>query len=169
MSVVLLNSDYTTLGIISWRKAVRLMVKKKVEIVKASTRVIHNFEQTVEIVIPLVLRLIKLVRALWKVRVPFNKKALLMRDNHKCQYCGCELNRNATIDHVIPRSKGGKSTFDNCVAACTPCNNKKDDRLPSIAKMYPKQKPHTPTINEFIMLSIKNAGLDALLAELGIV
>lgn len=167
-SVILLNADYSPLGIISWQKAIKLWSKGKIEIIKASERIIRNFDKTMELFAPLVIRLLKLVRALWKKRVPFNKHNLLIRDNHICQYCGKELKHTSSIDHIVPKSKGGKSTFENCTSACVPCNCKKDDRTCSEAKMYPVNKPYTPTINQFIMMSIKNAGLDKTLIELGI-
>jgi len=168
-NVILLNADYTPLGFISWQKAIKLICKKKAEVVKTSKHVIYNFEKTIEFLIPEVLKLIKFVRALWKNKVPFNKRNLLIRDNFICQYCGSDLRKTpSSIDHVIPVSSGGKSTFDNCTSACVPCNNKKDDRSCSEARMYPKHKPYTPTINQFICIQIKNAGLDKTLIELGI-
>jgi 5-methylcytosine-specific restriction endonuclease McrA len=167
-SVVMLNADYQPLGIISWQKAVKLIAKKKVEVVKATTRVIYNFERTFSIVVPSIIRLIKYIRALWKTKVPFNKRNLSIRDGHTCAYCGKKLASGMSIDHVLPVSKGGKSTFDNTVAACVPCNNKKDDKSCKEAGMYPRWKPFTPTISQFLMLQIKHAGLDATMKELGL-
>jgi 5-methylcytosine-specific restriction endonuclease McrA len=168
-SVLLLNADYSPLCLISWQKAVKLICKAKVEIIKTSKKVIHNFEKTMEILIPEVIRLMKYVRNLWKVRVPFNKRHITIRDDNTCQYCGKEIKHGGSIDHVIPKSKGGKSNFDNCVLACVPCNNKKDNRLPSEAKMFLRKQPHTPTVNEFILKAIKSAGLVDVLTELGII
>jgi 5-methylcytosine-specific restriction endonuclease McrA len=169
-NVILLNADYTPLGFITIRKAIKLLCKKKVEIVKASKHLIYNFEKTINFLIPEVLKLIKFVRSLWKTRVPFNKRNLLIRDNYTCQYCGKELKTdNSSIDHILPVSKGGKKSFENCTTACIPCNNKKDDRTCSEARMYPKNKPYTPTINQFLHIQIKNSGLDKTLQELGII
>lgn len=168
-SVLLLNADYSPLCLISWQKAVKLICKAKVEIIKTSKKVIHNFEKTMEILIPEVIRLMKYVRNLWKVRVPFNKRNISIRDNFTCVYCGKRIETsNISIDHVIPKSKGGKSDFNNCVLACIPCNNKKNNRSCSEAKMYPKHQPFTPTIQEFMTLTVKNAGLGHVLKELGL-
>ncbi len=167
-TVLLLNADYSPLCLISWQKAVKLICKAKVEIIKTSKKVIHNFEKTLEIFIPEVIRLMKYVRNLWKVRVPFNKRHITIRDDNTCQYCGKEIKHGGSIDHVIPKSKGGKSNFDNCVLACVPCNNKKDNRSCSEAKMYPKHQPFTPTIQEFMTLTVKNAGLGHVLKEIGL-
>ena len=168
-SVLLINADYSPLCLISWQKAVKLISKGKVEVIKVSKKVICNFEKTFKLLIPEVIRLIKYVRNLWKVRVPFSKRNLLIRDNFTCVYCGKNLdNHTASIDHVIPRSKGGVSNFENCVSACISCNNKKDDRSCSEAKMYPKIRPFTPTINQFLLIAVKNAGLGHTLKEIGL-
>jgi len=167
-NVVLLNSDFTPLGVISWKKAIRLLVKGKAEVIKFSTKIIRNFDRTVEIILPEIMRLIKLIREVWKGRVPLNKRNVLIRDQYTCQYCGKVSRTHMSIDHVIPRSKGGKNTFDNLVTCCVSCNNKKDNRLPSEAKMYLKHQPKTPTIMEFLMVSIKNAGLANVLKEAGL-
>lgn len=169
-TVLLINADYSPLGVISWHKAVKLMCKKKVEVVKHSEIVIYNFERTIKMFIPAVIRLIKYVRTLYGKRVPFNKHNLLIRDNFTCAYCGIHLGKhNASIDHINPRSLGGLSTFDNAVAACISCNNKKDNRTCKQANMYPKVKPYTPTISEFVMIHVKNLGMYKMLKDLGIV
>lgn len=169
-TVILLNADYTPLGIISFKRAMKLIAKKRVSIVKAAKKVIRNWENTVETLVPEILKLIKYIRALWRTKVPFNKRNLLTRDNFRCQYCGVDLKKApSSIDHIVPVSKGGKTTYENCVSACVPCNNKKDDKLCSEAKMFPRHKPYTPTINSFVQIQIKNAGLDTTLRELGII
>ena len=163
---ILLNADYTPLGVIHWKKAVKLLCKGKVEIVKASKRIVRNFERTIEIFIPEVIRLIKLIRSIWRTHVPLNKRNVLIRDNYTCAYCGKKSNSHMSIDHVLPRSKGGKNTFDNLVASCVPCNNHKDMKTCAEAKMYPKVKPYTPTVNQFLQMNIKNSGLYATLKNI---
>ena len=169
-NVILLNADYTTLGIINWRKAIKLICKKKVEVVKSTEIVISNYERTVKMLIPAIIRLIKYVRSIFGKRVPFNKRNVLLRDGNVCQYCGVKLNNiTATIDHVMPKSKGGLSEFTNTVSACLPCNNKKDNRRCSEANMCPRKKPVSPTIMEFILIQIKHLGMEETLKELGII
>jgi 5-methylcytosine-specific restriction endonuclease McrA len=103
---------------------------------------------------------------IYKNRVPYSKRNIMIRDKNMCCYCGS--NRNLTIDHVIPLSRGGKTSFDNCVTACFRCNNKKNNRTPSEANMFLRKKPHTPTISEFFMIKMKNLGVDKYLKELGV-
>jgi len=73
-----------------------------------------------------------------------------------------------TIDHIIPKSRGGKTTFENCVASCKPCNNNKGDRTPREAKMYLKVKAYQPTISEFLIMKVKKLGINDILREMGI-
>jgi 5-methylcytosine-specific restriction endonuclease McrA len=83
-------------------------------------------------------------------------------------YCGNRDKVKLTVDHIIPQSKGGKSTFDNRVAACRECNHKKGNRTPNEAKMYLIRQPYTPTIYEFIRLKMKQYKIDDFLKELGV-
>lgn len=164
--VVLLNSDYNFLGVINWKRAVALIVKGKVEVLKTTDRIIRNASRTVEMFVPAVIRLVKLVRRIYKSRVPFSKANVITRDQFVCQYCGDKVMNNMTIDHVIPVSKGGKSTFENCVASCKACNCKKDDALPHECHMYPARRPFRPTIMEFISIKMKLLGLEEMLKDI---
>lgn len=166
VSTVLLNADFSPLGIISWKKAMKLICKKKVDVIKYSDIVIHNFESTFVSKIPLIIKLVKMIRTLWKIRVPFSKRTVIIRDNFTCGYCGKRELKGMTMDHILPRSKGGKSEFENTVCCCFACNNKKDNRTPSEAKMFLKFRPYTPTIMEFLIRSIKNSGMEETLNEL---
>jgi len=165
--VILLNSDYSYLNTIGWKTAMRLLSKGKVETLKATDRVLKSIEGKWEIVMPAVLRLIKLVRTVYRTKVPYSKRNVIHRDLFRCQYCGIK-DKKMTIDHVLPQSRGGKSTFENCVAACKPCNNSKGDRTPSEAKMKLRKQPSQPTIMEFLTLRMKALGVDALLKEYGV-
>uniref|UniRef100_A0A6M3JS80 Putative homing endonuclease n=1 Tax=viral metagenome TaxID=1070528 RepID=A0A6M3JS80_9ZZZZ len=162
--VILLNSDYTFLNVLSWKKAVTLIVKGKVEVLKATDKIIHNMEKTVKIAIPLILRLLKLVRTLYKTKVPFSKANVIARDNFSCVYCG-KKRGNFNIDHLVPKSRGGKSTWENCVSSCKKCNSKKSNRLPSEAGMFLKKRPYQPTIHEFLQLKMNKLGIKKILEE----
>jgi len=162
---IVLNGDYSFLNTISWRRALCLLMKGKAEALKYADRVVHCADGS-EIKIPLVMRLIKVIRLIYKNRVPYTKRNIMVRDNHICCYCGGT--EHLTIDHVIPESRGGKTSFENCVTACFPCNNKKNNRTPREANMFLNKKPHAPTISEFFMLKMKNLGLDKFLKELGV-
>ena len=161
--VIVLNADYTYLNSIDWKKAILLLEKGKVEVVKYSKRIINTVCNSFKI--PLVIKLIKYIRILYRTRVPFSKKNIFARDGFKCAYCGRETEK-LTVDHIVPKAKGGKSTFDNCVAACRPCNNRKGDKLCSEAKMWPKVRPYTPTISEFLQIKMKKMGIDKIIESL---
>ena len=163
---ILLNADYTFLNLVDYRRAICLMTKGKVQVLRYSERCIHGAEGLV-VRVPAVMKLIKLIRTLYKLRVPFSKKNVLIRDGFRCAYCGRKSER-LTIDHIVPKSKGGSTTFENCVASCKPCNNSKGDKPCSQAGMYPKTKAFQPTISEFLRLKLKNLGIEEFLRDAGI-
>jgi len=163
---VLLNADYTFLNMVDWKRAMRLIAKDKVQVLRQSDRIIRT-AQGIVVKVPLVMKLIKLIRKLYLNRVPFSKKNVLVRDGFKCAYCGNGGHR-LTIDHIIPKSRNGKTSFENCVASCKPCNNTKGGRTPSEAAMYLRVKPFQPTISEFLRLKVKKLGINNVLKSLGI-
>ena len=124
--VLLLNVTYEPLTTVGLKRAVCLVLCEKAEIVHHDTggQLMHS--ATVAIATPSVIRLQRYVRIPPRNRVPLTRAALMRRDNYKCAYCG----RHAeTIDHVLPRSRGGQHAWENCVASCTMCNHRKADRL----------------------------------------
>jgi 5-methylcytosine-specific restriction endonuclease McrA len=163
---VLLNADYSFLNIVDWKRAMCLITKEKVEVLKYSTRTVTTGEGAI-LRIPAVMKLIKVIRTLYRSRVPFSKRNVFVRDGFKCAYCGNETSR-LTIDHLVPRSRGGRTNFENCVAACKSCNNRKGSRTPREARMFSKARPYQPTISEFLMLKMKRLGIRDLLLEFGI-
>ena len=166
-SCIILNADYTFLNMVSWQKAITLMVKGKTEVLRYTEKIVSNFEKTVIFKIPAVMKLIKIIRVIYRTGVPFNKRNVIVRDEFECAYCGIE-SKSLTVDHVIPLSRGGKSNFENCVAACKKCNAKKGNKLPSEIHMYIQKIPYQPTIAEFLRLKLKKLGLDIVLKELGV-
>lgn len=165
-NIIVLNADYSFINTVNWRRAICLMVKGKVEVLKYTDRVITNAEKTIEMKIPAVIKLIKIIRSLYRNRVPFSKRNVMVRDGFACTYCGNE--NTLTIDHILPVSRGGKSNFENCVAACKECNARKNNRTPFEAKMYLKKQPYAPTISEFIKMRMEKLGIMDLLQELGV-
>ena len=129
-SVLVLNASCEGLHYVPLRRAVALLLAKKAELVEASGRRIRGGR--VDLPEPRVIRLLRYVFVPFKAeRVTRHK---ILRRDGRCQYCG----RTAgplTIDHVLPRSRGGGTTWENCVAACLPCNQRKDDRTPREAGM----------------------------------
>ena len=163
---VLLNADFSFLNLVNWKRAMCLVAKGKVQVLKQSETVIRN-AAGLAVKIPAVMRLIKLIRVLYRNRVPFSKRNVLARDGFKCAYCGTRKEK-LTIDHIIPKSRGGKTDFENCVASCKPCNNRKGNRTPSEVKMFLKVKAYQPTISEFLMLRARSLGINEILKEFGI-
>jgi 5-methylcytosine-specific restriction endonuclease McrA len=163
-NVIVLNADMSILGSTNWKRAMNMVVSGKAQIIKDSGKRIHK-----NYLMPLVIRLIKAIRNLWRTEVPWTKNNIHIRDNFICQYCGKKLKENkVTIDHIIPVSLGGKNRWDNTVTSCFYCNNKKDNRTPSQAKMTLKTKPYEPTIQEFLNKKIKRDGLEKILKELNV-
>jgi 5-methylcytosine-specific restriction endonuclease McrA len=76
----------------------------------------------------------------------FTRFNVFLRDKFSCQYCGSK--DDLTFDHVLPRSRGGTTCWENVVTACSPCNLAKADKIASVAKMWPRQKPYEPTVND---------------------
>jgi 5-methylcytosine-specific restriction endonuclease McrA len=108
------------------RRAVCLVLREKAEVVHHDVSGALVRSATTSIQVPSVIRLRRYVRIPFRTRVPLTRAALMRRDNYRCAYCG---RRAETIDHVLPRSRGGKHTWENCVASCTTCNHRKADRL----------------------------------------
>lgn len=165
--VILLNSDYSFLNYIAFKDAMRLVTKRKVEVIKEASRIIWRRKEEI-MYMPMVLRLVKLVRSVYKNKVPFSKRNVLIRDEYTCQYCGVKSTSKMTWDHVTPKGQGGYNSWENCVTACKPCNNKKGNRTPRQAKMFLKRTPYAPTIMEFLRIRMKNLGIVDLLIEMGV-
>jgi 5-methylcytosine-specific restriction endonuclease McrA len=124
--VLLLNVTYEPLTTVGLRRAVCLVLGGKAEVVHddGTGAVLHS--ASVALASPSVIRLRRYVRIPYRNRVPLTRAALMRRDNYRCAYCG---HHAETIDHVVPRSRGGLHAWENCVASCTKCNHQKADRL----------------------------------------
>jgi len=164
-SCILLNGDYSFLCLVDWKKAMCMVFTEKVKILRYSDRIVHGVGKVFRA--PAVLVLIKVVRNVYRNRVPFSKKNVLFRDRHTCVYCG-RKGVTLTIDHVIPQSRGGRNDFDNCVACCKDCNNQKGAKTPREAGMHMRKRPYQPTISEFVRIRIHQSGVYRYLVELGI-
>lgn len=139
-SVVVLNASYEPHQVVSLQHAIRMLVRE--------VAVVEEQEEGLTMgpfPVPKVVRLVRYVYLKLKRKngVPrYSRNGVLRRDNHKCAYCG---KLGTTIDHVLPRSKGGQSSWLNSVAACRKCNEKKANRTPEQARMKLLFKPFEPT------------------------
>ncbi len=142
-SVLVLNATYEPLSIVSIRRAVVLLLKEKAEVLEAAENALRA--QDIAIPVPLVIRMVYYVRIPHSTMLPLSRRTVMARDQYTCQYCGATpLRADLTIDHIMPRSRGGVTDWDNVVVACRSCNQKKGNRTPKEAQMQimrPAQRP----------------------------
>ena len=144
--VLVLNQDYRALTVCSVERATILVLLEKAELVAAAGgRVLRS--PSTRLPWPSVVRLRAYV-AIPFTRITLTRKNVMRRDRHRCQYCGSR--DRLTIDHVMPRSRGGKDTWENLVAACVPCNNRKGSRTPEEAHMPLRKRPYRPSYVMYI-------------------
>ncbi|MCC7316479.1 MAG: HNH endonuclease [Planctomycetes bacterium] len=142
-SVLVLNASFEPLNVVSVRRAVVLLLKDKAELVEAVEAVMRA--EHIVLPTPSVIRLVSYVRIPYRMRIPVSRRGVLARDRFTCQYCGGTPGRSAlTIDHVVPRSRGGPKRWENLVAACARCNRRKGGRLPDEAGMKLLSRPESP-------------------------
>jgi 5-methylcytosine-specific restriction endonuclease McrA len=147
--VLVLNFTYEALNITSFQRAVKLIFSGKAEIVSDRERMLSS--PTFEMRMPSIIRMLYYIRRPMQ-RVALTKKNILLRDDHMCQYCGIRGERLMTVDHVVPRSKGGPSTWENLVCACMRCNNRKNNRSPEDSNMALRRRPRTPKYIPWIQI-----------------
>ncbi len=136
---LVLNASYEPINIVSARRAITLVMKGAAYVEKASSQFIHT--SRIAIQIPSVVRLI-VYRRMPRQNRAVSRKSIMLRDRYTCQYCrGVFETRKLTLDHINPRSRGGGNTWENLVACCYPCNNRKADRTPQEAGMVLAHKP----------------------------
>ncbi|MGI8868029.1 MAG: HNH endonuclease [Mycobacteriales bacterium] len=120
---LMLNATYEPLGVVSSRRAVVLILSDKAVAVESGEGALHSVSRTVPV--PAVVRLTRYVRVPYRATVPLTRKAVFARDGGRCVYCRAPA---TSLDHVVPRSRGGMHTWDNVVASCRRCNHTKADR-----------------------------------------
>ena len=142
-SVVVFSKNYLPVSRVNIKRAITLLVMGKAEPLDfASGKGYRIHSPSVVLFVPEQIRLtVNDTERVWKVP-PVNRREVLRRDKHTCQYCGST--KKLTLDHVIPRSKGGKHTWDNVVTACERCNSRKSDCTPQQAGMTLRTKPKAP-------------------------
>ena len=136
--VLVLNASYEPLNITTWRRAMVMMFKGKAESLELDTsREIRRGTH-----VPTVIRLRQYVHVPFR-QLPLTRRNLLQRDHHTCQYCGAR-DQPLSVDHVLPRSRGGTDTWENVTTACLSCNVRKGNRTPKEAAMPLHRAPHRP-------------------------
>jgi 5-methylcytosine-specific restriction endonuclease McrA len=141
IAVLVLNATYEPLHFTNARRAVLLLLGGKAESVESSPRLIRS--PSLSLALPAVIRLGAYIRKPFLERVAFNKKNILRRDGYTCQYCS-RRNDRLTVDHVVPRSRGGQTVWTNVVAACLRCNLLKGSRTLDDARLRLIREPAHP-------------------------
>lgn len=136
---LVLNASYEPLCVVPLRRAVVLVLAEKAEVVAEGDGSVRSPSRCLPM--PAVIRLTRFVRVPFRRGTTLTRPAVLARDRYRCAYCN---QRGTTVDHVIPRSRGGRHRWDNVVAACRTCNGRKDDRTPQEAGMTLLWDPYVP-------------------------
>jgi 5-methylcytosine-specific restriction endonuclease McrA len=136
---LVLNTTYEPVSVVSARRAVVLVLNQKASVVAAGSARLHSERAAFEI--PSVVRLVRYVKVPHHRRVPPTRRAIFARDGHRCQYCEAPAE---SIDHVLPRSRGGANIWENVVACCRRCNIRKGDRLPHEIGLRLARSPRPP-------------------------
>ena len=144
---LVLNADfrplsYYPLSLWSWQDAIKAVFLERVNIVANYDRAVRS--PTLEMKLPSVVSLKTFVKP--STHPAFTRFNVFLRDRFECQYCGDP--KDLTFDHLIPRSRGGRTTWENVITACSPCNLLKGGRLPEQAGMHLRHRPHQPTVSQ---------------------
>lgn len=145
MDTLVLDMRYQPINRVSWQEAFRLVFSGRAEIVETYTdRVVRSARKA--FAVPSIVRFVNTVaRAFYRRGVSFNRRNVYLRDKGRCQYCGESVPSNAfDFEHIVPKSKGGRTSWENIVVACIPCNQKKGNRTPEEAHMKLLTKPVRP-------------------------
>ena len=137
---LVLNATYEPLCVVSDRRAVVLVLSAKAVVVEGDHRLMRAAR--IELAIPVVVRLSRFVHVPYRTSIPLTRRGVLARDGHRCMYCGGVAN---SLDHVVPRSRGGEHVWENVVAACARCNRLKADRSVPELGWRLRAAPKAPT------------------------
>lgn len=157
MQTLMLDPGFEPLKVIPWQRALRLLTLGKVEVVEEYDREVRTSMLVIKV--PAVVRLL---RAFRRVRKPvkFSRVNIYGRDRYRCQYCGEKRpTEDLTYDHVLPRSRGGKTTWDNIATCCSACNRRKANRTPDEAGMRLLRQPIQPTSAPVVTITISRASV----------
>ncbi len=146
---LVLNATYEPLSVVVARRAAVLVLTGKAEVIQGTDETFHS--ERLSMVVPSVVRLRYFVRVPYQRVAALSRRGVFLRDGGRCQYCG---RRADSIDHVIPRSRGGAHSWDNVVAACHRCNAHKRDRLVEETSMRLRCRPGPPAHLTWVSVSV---------------
>lgn len=151
-SALVLNASFEPLSVVSSRRAVCLVLDEKAEVVEHDGTLLRS--ESLSLPNPLVIRLLYMVKVPYHRRTALSRRAVFARDDHRCQYCGGVAD---SIDHIVPKSRGGLHVWENVAAACRRCNLDKRDRTPDEAGMTLSKSPHTPRELAWVTVAVGSA------------
>ena len=154
--VLVLNQNYEPLNVCSWKRALTLLYLEKAVVLEGDTRVVHS--AAAEFHTPSVVRLAEQIRRPLP-EIKLSRQSLMARDEWTCQYCG-RRGKHLTVDHVIPRRLGGRHAWENVVACCTECNNRKGDHTPREANLTLARVPQRPRFIPYLSFATFRQALD---------
>ncbi|QNP62616.1 HNH endonuclease [Streptomyces genisteinicus] len=157
-NTLVLNASFEPLSTVSLNRAVVLVLQDKA-VVEQSHPALRVRAAAVELPVPRVIRLCRYVRVPFRRQAPWSRRGVLVRDQHRCAYCG---RRATTVDHVVPKSRGGADSWLNTVASCAEDNHRKADRTPEQAGMPLLHQPFVPSPAEAMLLGLRSGERDAL-------
>ena len=167
---LVLNATYEPLCVVPVRRAVVLVLKEKAEVLHATDAELHSERRA--FAVPSVIRLTYFVKVPFRARAALSRRAVFVRDGHRCQYCGDGFSTSEltfdhvtpvakggrkdweNIDHIVPRSRGGEHVWENVVAACRPCNTRKEDRLLHEVGFVLRRKPMAPRELTWVIVAV---------------
>ena len=147
--VLVLNQNYEPLNVCNLPRAFRLVFGSKAEVIEYDHQEIRSIRSVYRA--PSVIRLQHQIRRP-RPRVKLTRREIFVRDRHTCQYCG-KTGNDLTLDHVLPRHRGGQHTWENLVAACRPCNHRKGGRTPEEARLRLLRQPYEPRSDLYSLFS----------------
>lgn len=144
METLVLNALYQPVNRVSWQEAFRLVFTGRAEVVQNyEDRVVRSPRQIFPV--PSIVRFVHMAKTFFGRGVKFNRKNVYLRDKGRCQYCSLRVPLNDfDFEHVVPKARGGQTSWENIVVACTPCNRRKGNRTPEEARMRLRSKPVRP-------------------------
>lgn len=145
---LVLNASFEPLSVVSARRALTLILSEKAELLQQGVGVFRS--ERFAFPEPSVVRLNYYVNVPFQAGVALNRRAVFLRDGHACQYCGSTAE---SIDHVVPRSRGGTHSWENVVAACRPCNSRKEDRLLHETSLRLRRLPSAPRGRAWVVMA----------------
>lgn len=166
--VVLVDINFTILGTISWKKAIKLIFANKAQAIKNDETTVLYQNNSITIFLPKLIQLKTSVNYLWNAEINCTRKNIMIRDRFRCVYCDNSNKHNLTIDHIIPKSKGGKFTFENCVTCCSSCNKKKGNHTLEEVGFRLIRKPYYPSLSIFLNIKILDENLGDVLEDIGL-